>query len=215
MVQMDWCHFYTGGHSFRVAEISRRLLGVLSISSSEAALIVWAARWHDIGKMGLPNHILGKPGYLNATEQRVLALHPERGASWLLRYRGSAQGAAIVRHHHERWDGAGYPDGLKGRDIPTGARLIAVADSFDALTSDRPYRSGASTAEALHVLRAGRGQQWDPSMVDALLQVMEPGALSGAGRGPEHIGPALGSGRTVARLSPVSTAWPWPPVSGV
>ena len=172
---MDWCNFYTGGHSYRVADMSRRLVQAMGFSGSEATLIIWAARWHDIGKIGLPNQILGKPDSLSASEKRLLDRHPERGAAWLMRYCGASRAAEMVRHHHERWDGEGYPDRLSGRDIPRGARMIAVADSFDALTSDRPYSPARSTGEALHILREGRGRQWDPSMVDALLRVVEDG----------------------------------------
>ncbi len=202
-IQMDWCDFYTGGHSHRVADMSRHLSREMSLSGPEAALIIWAARWHDIGKIGLPNQILGKPGSLNLAEKRVLDLHPERGAAWLLRYCGSARGADIVRHHHERWDGEGYPDRLRGRDIPWGARMIAVADSFDALTSDRPYRTGTSTTEALRILREGRGRQWDPSIVDALLRVVEREFVSGREGSHPSVARAMRPGALASRLSPL------------
>lgn len=96
--------------------------------------------------------------------------HPDRGAGLLARYPDFAPGVDIVRYHHERWDGAGYPHGLKGQEIPFGARVIAVADSFDAMTSDRPYRPGMPVSRAVEILRAGRGQQWDPAIVDAFLR---------------------------------------------
>jgi HD-GYP domain-containing protein (c-di-GMP phosphodiesterase class II) len=200
---MDWCKLYTGGHSCRVAEMSRYLLREMDLSGPEAALIVWAARLHDIGKIGLPNQILGKPGSLSVAEKRVLDLHPVRGAAWLLRYCGSRRGADIVRHHHERWDGEGYPDRLKGRDIPRGARLIAVADSFDALTSDRPYRTATSTSQALRILREGRGRQWDPRMVDALLRVVERGFVPGQERGQPYAVRAPRPGTFASRPRPL------------
>jgi HD-GYP domain-containing protein (c-di-GMP phosphodiesterase class II) len=99
--------------------------------------------------------------------------HPEQGAQLLTRYRDFARGAEIVRHHHEAWDGTGYPAGLQGTGIPFGARVIAVADSFDAMTSDRPYRPGMSVDRAAEILRKGQGQQWDPVVVDALLRILD------------------------------------------
>ena len=100
--------------------------------------------------------------------------HAERGADVLTRYHDFAGGAAIVRHHHESWDGAGYPHKLKGTDIPFGARVIAVADSYDAMTSDRPYRAGMNPGKAASILRDGRGRQWDPTIVDALVRSIAP-----------------------------------------
>ena len=96
--------------------------------------------------------------------------HPQRGAELLARYPDFARGVEIVRHHHERWDGKGYPAGLAGFEIPFGARVIAVADSFDAMTSDRPYRRGMPPETAAQILRDGRGQQWDAQLVDAFLE---------------------------------------------
>jgi HD-GYP domain-containing protein (c-di-GMP phosphodiesterase class II) len=96
--------------------------------------------------------------------------HPVTGATLLKRYQDFTRGVALVRHHHESWDGTGYPDRLKGTEIPFGARVIAVADSFDAMTSDRPYRAGMPVGRAAAILRTGRGQQWDAALVDALLR---------------------------------------------
>ena len=161
---------YTGGHSRRVAEHSRGILRELNISGPEADLIYVAARVHDIGKIGVPDAILHKPGRLNPQEKRIMASHAERGAELLARYADFARGVAIVLHHHERWNGRGYPKKLKGLEIPFGARIIAVVDSFDAMTSDRPYRSALSIAQAAHILSKGRGLQWDPALVDAFLR---------------------------------------------
>src|SRR6202030_1243746 len=98
--------------------------------------------------------------------------HPVHGANLLKRYPDFARGTAIVRHHHERWDGGGYPDRLSGLNIPFGARVIAVADSFDAMTSDRPYRSGMRVQRATEILLEGRGTQWEATIVDAMLQAV-------------------------------------------
>jgi HD-GYP domain-containing protein (c-di-GMP phosphodiesterase class II) len=99
--------------------------------------------------------------------------HPLCGAEILARYTDFARGMDMVRHHHESWDGQGYPDGLKGLDIPFGARVIAVADSFDAMTSDRPYRAGMPIAKAAQILRERRGLQWDVAIVDAFLHYLD------------------------------------------
>jgi HD-GYP domain-containing protein (c-di-GMP phosphodiesterase class II) len=158
---------YTGGHSRRVADYTVGILQELNVRGAEAELIYVAARVHDIGKIGVPDVILNKPGRLTPEEKRIMDSHPERGAELIARYSDFARGVDIVLHHHERWDGQGYPKRLKGLDIPFGARVIAVVDSYDAMTSDRPYRAALSSAQALRVLNDGRGQQWDAALVDA------------------------------------------------
>jgi hypothetical protein len=163
---------YTGGHSRRVMTLTSRVLQELQITGESAPLVVTAARLHDIGKIGVPDHILNKTGPLTAEEWAILQLHPEQGADLLRDFPGFAHGVAVVRHHHERWDGAGYPHHLKERAIPLGARIVAVVDSYDAMTSDRPYRPGLSPKTAAEILRAGRGTQWDPEIVDAFLRVI-------------------------------------------
>jgi HD domain len=164
---------YTGGHSRRVTEYTLQILHELSVIGPELDLIRSAARVHDIGKIGIPDQILNKPGRLTPEEKRIMDSHPAYGAELLTRYTDFARGMDIVRHHHERWDGQGYPDGLRGLDIPFGARVIAVADSFDAMTSDRPYRTGMPTDKAAQILREGRGLQWDVTTVDAFLRHLE------------------------------------------
>ena len=164
---------YTGGHSRRVKQFALHILHELSITGPEVDLISSAAHVHDIGKIGIPDQILNKPGRLTAEEKQIMDSHPDQGAELLVRYHDFARGAAIVRHHHERWDGKGYPARLQGFDIPFGARVIAVADSFDAMTSDRPYRAGMTLDQAAAVLREGRGKQWEAAIVDALLRYLE------------------------------------------
>jgi HD-GYP domain-containing protein (c-di-GMP phosphodiesterase class II) len=149
-----------------------------------AELIIAAARVHDIGKIGIPDRVLNKPGMLTAEERAIMETHPERGADLLRRYPDFAQGVEIVRHHHERWDGTGYPYRLKGTDIPLGARIVAVADSFDAMTSDRPYRPALPVRKAVEILRAGRGEQWDAVIVDAFLRSIRPQIEQA---GPSHL----------------------------
>ncbi len=161
---------YTGGHSRRVAELCRGILAELALRGPEAELIITAARVHDIGKIALPDHILNKAGKLNPEEWVIMESHSVQGAQFLARYPDFWRGVEIVRHHHERWDGKGYPDGLGGTAIPIGARVIAVADSFDAMTSDRPYRKGMLLRKAAQILRDERGIQWDAAIVDAFLR---------------------------------------------
>jgi hypothetical protein len=179
---------YTGGHSRRVANWTSEVLKEIVVRGPEAELIVSAARVHDLGKIGVPDHILNKTGQLTPEEKAQMDSHSARGAELLARFPDFARGQAIVRGHHERWDGGGYPDGLRDWDIPFGARVIAVADSFDAMTSDRPYRPAMSLQQARLILQAGRGTQWDPAVVDAFLNYLDrtpneglpAGAASGA-----------------------------------
>jgi len=161
---------HTGGHSRRVAEWSARILNELGIVGAEADLIVQSAHVHDIGKIGIPDEVLLKPGPLTADERAIMESHPRLGADLLIRYPDFARGVEIIRHHHERWDGLGYPDRLAGYDISFGARVLAVADSVDAMISDRPYRRANSLAQVIHILQAERGSQWDPEVVDACLR---------------------------------------------
>jgi putative nucleotidyltransferase with HDIG domain len=160
---------YTGGHSRRVAELTASILAAMGKRGKENELVVWAARVHDIGKIGIPDSVLLKEGKLDLAEQAIMETHPDKGAEFLRQHREFARGVEVVRHHHERWDGLGYPARLHGQAIPWGARIVAVADSFDAMTSDRPYRKGLSINRAREILVAGSGTQWDPEVVAAFL----------------------------------------------
>jgi HD-GYP domain-containing protein (c-di-GMP phosphodiesterase class II) len=172
----------TRDHSKRVLRWTQELLREMHVPRQETQVIALAARTHDIGKIGLPEEILHKHGKLTPAEWTVVEQHPGIGAQALstppgfsprqVRHMPYARAAAIVRHHHERWDGKGYPDRLAGPDIPFGARVIAVVDSFDAMTSDRPYRRAMSVERAAGVLSAGRGTQWDPEIVNAFLGIL-------------------------------------------
>jgi HD-GYP domain-containing protein (c-di-GMP phosphodiesterase class II) len=164
----------TGGHSRRVTERVAAVLDRLEITGAEQALILTAARVHDIGKIGIPDSILLKPGRLTDDELLAMQRHAEAGADFLAKHKDFARGVEIVRHHHESWDGSGYPNRLSGQDIPFGSRVIAVADGYDAMISDRPYRAGMPQMRAIAVLQEGRGVQWDPSVVDAFLATLLP-----------------------------------------
>jgi putative nucleotidyltransferase with HDIG domain len=159
---------YTHGHSRRVTRHSHRIARQLGLSAADAARIRTAAALHDVGKIETPRGVLNKPGRLTDEEFAVIKRHPVDGAK-MVAVLGDDELTAIVRHHHERLDGAGYPDGLVGGSIPLGARIIAVADTFDALTSNRPYRSGCRHKKALDILRAEAGKQLDPDVVAAFL----------------------------------------------
>lgn len=171
---------YTGGHSRRVTEYTAQILNSLGLHGPDVDLILSAARVHDIGKIGIPDSILLKTDKLSDEEWAVMATHAARGADLVRRYPDFARGAEIIRHHHESWDGIGYPDGLKGTEIPFGASVIAVADSFDAMTSDRPYRTGMACDRTASILHGGRGTQRDLSIVDAFLAAIADRLKHGA-----------------------------------
>jgi hypothetical protein len=176
---------YTGGHSKRVASYSQDIMRQLAMHGPEAELIVAVARVHDIGKIAIPDAVLNKPGRLTDEEFAVMATHAELGADLLLTYPDFAKGASMVRYHHEQWDGSGHFKQM-GADIPLGARVIAVADSYDAMTSDRPYRTAMSSCQAVTILRTGRGRQWDANIVDAFLGALEEhGVIPATVRAPQ------------------------------
>jgi HD-GYP domain-containing protein (c-di-GMP phosphodiesterase class II) len=139
----------------------------MGLNDSETDSIVLAASLHDIGKIGVPDHVLLKPGKLNDEEFDWIKRHPEYGWMALRNVEGFEQESLMVLHHHESLDGRGYPAGLQGNQIPLGSRIIAVADSFDALTTDRPYRKGRSHSAALEEIVRCSGTQFDPEAVAA------------------------------------------------
>src|SRR5918994_1484886 len=159
----------THGHIRRVQLLSTRLARALGADSRQIQALEAAALLHDLGKLAVPEHILNKPGPLTAVEYEEMKKHADVGASILSSIDFPFPVVPIVRHHHENWDGSGYPDGLKGAEIPMGARILAVVDCFDALTSDRPYRNGVSKEDAFAVLRERRGSMYDPLIVDAFV----------------------------------------------
>src|SRR5258706_100697 len=149
---------YTRGHSDRVAATARGLALASGLTSPAAETVAQAGRLHDLGKIGVPESVLGKCGPLTDEEWAVMRLHPLTGAQILAPLEFFGDGMLIVRHHHERFDGSGYPDGLRGAAIPLGARIVAVADVYDALTSDRAYRRRLSHPLALERLRGEAGR---------------------------------------------------------
>jgi putative nucleotidyltransferase with HDIG domain len=158
---------HTYQHSVRVAEYVAGIAARMNLPGKEIDLIVSAARVHDLGKISTDNRILFKEGPLTDDERAQMRAHPADGAELAGQFSMYSTGRDYIRHHHERWDGHGYPDGLAGETIPLGARIIAVADSFDAMTSDRPYRSALPREVAIDELRRCSGTQFDARVVEA------------------------------------------------
>ncbi len=156
---------FTEAHTQRVAEAARRIGFRMGLGSADLDALYRGGLIHDIGKIGVPDAILLKPGPLDTEELATMRQHPIIGETIVAPLRSSAGLLPIIRHHHERYDGAGYPDRLAGLNIPHLARIVAVCDAFDALVNDRPYRSRKAPEEALAILRAGAGKQWDPEVV--------------------------------------------------
>jgi ribonuclease P protein subunit RPR2 len=158
----------TRQHSQRVQRYALELARTLDPQVAGHPSVEYGFLLHDIGKIGIPDDILRKPAALTEQERRLMQTHTVLGAQML---RGVAflqgPGVEVVRSHHERWDGAGYPDGLAGEEIPLGARIFAVVDTLDAITSDRPYRRARSWRVAHHEILAASGKQFDPAVVDA------------------------------------------------
>jgi len=163
---------YTSGHSERAAELAYRIAKALGLSEKLCERIKMACTLHDVGKIGIPDYILGKPEKLSDSEFEIIKTHPTKSEQLLKSVRGMREEAKWVRHHHERWDGLGYPDGLSGEQIPLPSRIIAIADIYEALTSDRPYRRAYSREEAIEMIREMSGTVLDPRVVDAFLKVI-------------------------------------------
>lgn len=160
---------YTAEHIQRVSSFSLRMAGVLGLEGADLDAVQYGSVLHDVGKIGVDTRVLRKPGPLTPKEWTEVRRHVEIGARLVPRATLLAGARLCVRHHHERFDGGGYPDGLAGQVIPLSARIVAVADSYDAMTSDRSYRRGLSVAEVLERLRGGSGGQWDPEVVRCFL----------------------------------------------
>ncbi|HKV23366.1 MAG TPA: HD domain-containing phosphohydrolase [Candidatus Acidoferrum sp.] len=161
----------TAGHSQRVAVYATRIAGELGAAAEEIKTIAMGAWLHDIGKLATPDAILLKPGALTEEEWRIMQQHVESGYELVKRIPFLTDAAEIILTHHERWDGSGYPRGLKGAEIPFGARIFAVVDTVDAMTSDRPYRSAMPFEKAQEEIRRGSGSRYDRQVADVFLSV--------------------------------------------
>jgi putative nucleotidyltransferase with HDIG domain len=162
---------YTAGHSQRVRRVALAVGRELSLSAHRLGLLGTAALFHDVGKIGIPDSILTKAGPLEPGEAAIMREHVRRGADIVSKVSSFEEAVSAIRSHHERWDGLGYPDGLRGEEIPLEASIVGLADAWDAMTTDRPYAHGLSLNEAMLQIRTGRGKQFNPVVVDAFWQV--------------------------------------------
>jgi putative nucleotidyltransferase with HDIG domain len=162
---------YTAGHSQRVRRVALAIGRNLGLNAKQLGVLSTAALFHDVGKIGIPDSILTKAGPLEPSEAAVMREHVLRGAEIAAKVSSFQDAIPAIRHHHERWDGLGYPDGLSGEDIPLEATIVGLADAWDAMTTNRPYATALSLNEALMQIRSGRGKQFSPAVVDAFAEV--------------------------------------------
>jgi putative nucleotidyltransferase with HDIG domain len=168
---------YTRGHSDRVAELSWALARELGLDEVKAEAVRIAGHLHDIGKIGIPDTIISKPGPLEPSEFETMKRHTVIGSSLVEQVSHLREFAPSVRSHHERWDGRGYPDGLSGEAIPLDARIICIADSYDAMTSVRSYRDQVEGGQAVAEIRRCAGRQFDPCLAEAFERLFAAGDL--------------------------------------
>lgn len=161
----------TAGHSRRVSRYSVEIAGAMCLPDTQLVSIVRGAHLHDIGKLGIPDHILLKPGPLGTDERRIMEQHVQIGFDIIKGISFLSEAAEIILNHHERFDGRGYPRGLRGRQVPLGARIFAVADTLDAITSDRPYQRAASFESACDTICGLSGSHFDPQIVEMFLRI--------------------------------------------
>jgi putative nucleotidyltransferase with HDIG domain len=182
----------TAGHSLRVQRVALAIGEELGLGADRLDALRFGGLFHDIGKIAVPDRILVKPGRLNRWEYERMKTHSAEGARIVGKFGRLREAVPIIRHHHERWDGGGYPDGLAGSTIPLEAAIVGLADAWDAMTTDRPYHRALSPLEAFAEVRAGRGAQFAPEVVDAFFETVRrrPGELAL----DEPAGPALAAG---------------------
>lgn len=161
---------YTSHHSSRVAEMTETICELMGLDEEKKEIYHIAAHLHDIGKIGIRDNVLLKEGKLNDEEWKIMKSHSEQGYNILMNAKSFEVVADVVRSHHERYDGKGYPDGLKGEDIPLGARIIAIADSIDAMISDRPYRKGMDTNVCKDQIEKNIGVMYDPFIAKKVIE---------------------------------------------
>lgn len=164
---------YLTGHSRRVTEYALSLANRINMEGRDIKHLEYAGYLHDIGKLGISDAVLHKPGKLNNEEWLIMKKHPEKALDILAPLKFLPEEKVMIRHHHERYDGKGYPDGLKGEDIPLGSRILAVTDSFDAMNSKRPYRPPMAKDAIILELKNAKGTQFDPKIIDIFLDIIE------------------------------------------
>jgi putative nucleotidyltransferase with HDIG domain len=169
---------YTGGHSMRVAEFSREMAVCMGLPDDEVETVEMAALLHDVGKVGIPDKILNKPGKFDSKEMNIMKEHPITGSEIISKIEGMENIAEIVRHHHERYDGGGYPDNLRRGQIPLGSRILCVADTLDAITTDRAYRKKNSLDIAMEEVANCSETQFDPDVVKILRKCIASGSIT-------------------------------------
>jgi len=187
---LDLRDLNTGVHSTRLAEWALSVARELDLQEDVLTDIEIAALLHDIGKIGISDAILNKPEKLNEVEYGVMKKHPEYGWAVLRGVPGMERASLLVLHHHEHYDGNGYPGGLNGSDIPIGSRIVSVIDAFDAMVSCRPYRNGLPVVEAMNRLQAGSGRQFDPEVVRCFLPLAQAeisGVFAASGVNPSTV----------------------------
>lgn len=163
---------YTSNHVGRVRDLSVEIARTIGLNREQTRVIAIAATLHDVGKISTPDRVLLKPGPLTDEEYEIMKLHAPNGAQILRNIHSLPPGVEpMVRHHHERWDGKGYPDRIAGKDIPLGAQIISIADCYDAMTYDRPYRKGFPQQEALKKMEMGCGTQFNPKLLCAFFAI--------------------------------------------
>jgi polar amino acid transport system substrate-binding protein len=156
-----------------VARYALKIAERLGLDLETTRKIYWAGYLHDIGKIFVPQDILNKPTKLTKEEYELVKIHPVKSEELVLEIEGLEEIAKIIRHHHERWDGKGYPDGLSDDDIPLGSRILGIADAFEAMTSERPYKKALTLEEAIEELKGCSGTQFDPKLVEIMVSIIE------------------------------------------
>ncbi|MGH8053473.1 MAG: HD-GYP domain-containing protein [Stenotrophomonas sp.] len=171
---LDQRDSYTDHHCNRVSQLAHAMGQHCGLPEDRLAHLVLAARFHDVGKIGIRDDVLLYPGKLDEDKRSIMRTHPERGAA-LFKATGrddAQQVATLIRHHHEAWDGSGYPHGLQGEEIPMESRILTIVDGYDAMTSLRPYRAPMSTEATLEILDKQRGRLIDPRLLDEFLGML-------------------------------------------
>jgi putative nucleotidyltransferase with HDIG domain len=169
---------YTSGHSERVAHMAYNIGKKYGMNKKKLQQLHLAGHLHDIGKIGIPDNILNKPGKLQPSEYEIIKTHSKVGYDILNKSKKLKEIATIVLYHHERWDGKGYPNGLKGEEIPLSSRIIALSDSIDAMITKRTYKKSLSWEECIDEVIANKGIQFDPHLVDILLELCDKDELT-------------------------------------